>query len=91
MTEMRSGAPPSYLRSLFEHGVISTLTDGQLLEQFAPRTGERSERAFAALVDRHGTMVFRACQAILRDEHEAMDAFQATFLLLAQGAFSLGP
>jgi len=86
---MRNGATPLYLRSLFEHGVTSALTDGQLLERFAARSGEGSELAFAALVDRHGTMVFRTCQAILRDEHEAMDAFQATFLLLAHKGRSL--
>jgi RNA polymerase sigma factor (sigma-70 family) len=77
------------MRGLFEHGVTSALTDGQLLERFASRSGESSELAFAALVDRHGTMVFRACHAILGDEHEAMDSFQATFLLLAQNARSL--
>src|ERR1700733_11694263 len=80
---------PSYLRGLFEHGVTSALTAGQLLERFAARRGDSSELAFAARVDRHGPMVFRVCQAILGDEHEAMDTFQATFLLLAQKGRSL--
>jgi RNA polymerase sigma factor (sigma-70 family) len=86
---MRNGTQLTYLRCLFEDGATSSLTDGQLLERFAARNGESSDLAFAALVDRHGAMVFRVCQAILRDEHEAMDTFQATFLLLAQKGRSL--
>src|SRR5262249_21871739 len=63
--------------------------DGQLLERFATRGGEAAELAFAALVERHGPMVLRACRAVLRDEHEAHDAFQATFLVLVRRAGSL--
>jgi hypothetical protein len=33
MAEMRNGAPPWYLRCLFEDGVTSAPPDGQLLEQ----------------------------------------------------------
>ena len=40
--------------------------------------------AFAILVERHGPMVLRTCRGILRDDHEAMDAFQATFLVLVR-------
>ena len=62
-----------------------------------PAIGEAAELAFAALVDRHGPLVFRACRAILGDEHDARDAFQATFLVLVRKARrlwvrdSLGP
>jgi RNA polymerase sigma factor (sigma-70 family) len=65
------------------------LTDGQLLECFATRGGEASELAFAALVERHGPMVLRTCRAVLRDEHDARDAFQATFLILVRRGGSL--
>ena len=34
-------------------------------------------------------MVMNVCRGVLRDEHEACDAFQATFLVLAQRAGSL--
>ena len=48
-----------------------------------------AELSFAALIKRHGPMVFRTSQAILRDRHDAEDAFQATFLVLARKARSL--
>jgi RNA polymerase sigma factor (sigma-70 family) len=64
-------------------------TDGQLLERFASGRGESSEAAFATLVDRHGAMVLRTCVGILRNSHDAEDAFQATFLILARHGGSL--
>jgi RNA polymerase sigma factor (sigma-70 family) len=83
------GVSGRYLRALFDVGVASDLADGQLLERFANDRGEVAEVAFATLVERHGSMVLRACLAILRDEHEAMDAFQATFLVLVRKGRSL--
>lgn len=70
-------------------GVVGDLTDGQLLERFAAGPGEASELAFAVLVERHGAMVRRACFAVLRNEHEAEDASQAAFLVLARKAGTL--
>ncbi len=55
-------------------------TDGCLLEQFI---SQRDEGAFTLLVERHGPMVLRICRGVLKDIHEAEDAFQATFLVLA--------
>ena len=77
-----SGTSRLYLKALFDEGVPAGLTDGQLLERFASCRDEAAELAFAILVERHGSMVLRACRGILRDDHEAMDAFQATFLVL---------
>ncbi len=62
------------------------ISDGQLLQSFI---SERDEAAFAALVCRHGPMVMGVCNRILRDTHEADDAFQVTFLVLVQKASSL--
>jgi DNA-directed RNA polymerase specialized sigma24 family protein len=84
-----SGSSPRYFSTLFDVGVHSGLTDSQLLERFATHRGEAAELAFAALIERHGPMVLRACRGILRDDHEAMDAFQATFLVLVRKRKSL--
>jgi RNA polymerase sigma-70 factor (ECF subfamily) len=63
------------------------LTDRHLLERFV---GSQDEVAFAALVQRHGSMVLGVCRRLLHDEHEAEDAFQATFLVLVHKARSIG-
>jgi RNA polymerase sigma factor (sigma-70 family) len=76
-------------RTLFTEGVGTGLTDGQLLERFTTRRGEAAELAFATLVERHGPMVLRACRGILRDDHDAQDAFQATFLTLVRSGPTL--
>jgi RNA polymerase sigma factor (sigma-70 family) len=83
------GASGLFLKTLFEEGATTGLTDGQLLERFATGGGHAAEIAFATLVERHGPMVIRTCQGILRDDHEAMDAFQATFLVLVRKGRSL--
>jgi RNA polymerase sigma factor (sigma-70 family) len=74
-----------YLRGLFCAPPVAQ-TDRDLLHAFATR---RDEAAFAALVERHGPLVWDVCRRLLRDEHDAEDAFQASFLVLARKAGAL--
>ncbi len=62
------------------------LSDEQLVDWFVHQ-GE--EAAFAALVRRHGPMVLSVCRRLLRNSHDTEDAFQATFLVLAEKASRL--
>ena len=77
-------------RATVSRGERGELTDAQLLGQFVDGDDEAAEAAFAAIVGRHGTMVLRVCQTVLHDIHAAEDAFQATFLVLARKAWTLG-
>jgi RNA polymerase sigma factor (sigma-70 family) len=63
------------------------VSDNELLERFVTY---RDENAFAALVARHGPMVFGVCRRLLRHTQDAEDAFQATFLVLVRKAASIG-
>jgi RNA polymerase sigma factor (sigma-70 family) len=84
-----AGTTLGHFRSLVSIGRAGDLTDGQLLERFTSRRGEVAEAAFAALVQRHGSMVWGVCRRVLRDSHAAEDAFQATFLVLIKRAGSI--
>lgn len=66
--------------------VFDLTSDRELMARFA-RSGDES--AFEVLVGRHGPMVLRVCRQMLGDLHDAQDAFQATFLVLACKADSV--
>src|SRR4051794_11729647 len=74
------------LRRLTGAGPAGELTDAQLLGRFA---GAREEAAFAALLERHGRLVWSVCRHVLRHEQDAEDACQATFLVLARRAAAI--
>jgi RNA polymerase sigma factor (sigma-70 family) len=74
---------------LFQFGVVGDLSDGQLVQRFLTARDGADQAAFTALVERHGPMVLAVCRQVLRDAHDAQDAFQATFLVLARRAGSV--
>ena len=76
------------LQTLFDTGAMGALSDGQLLDRFVER---RDGTIFEAIIRRHGPMVWGVCRRVLRDHHDAEDAFQATFLVLARKSASIMP
>jgi RNA polymerase sigma factor (sigma-70 family) len=77
-----------YLRRLVIRQETLHSSDAMLLSSFI---SQRDEKAFSTLVDRHGPMVFHVCRRVLGNLHDAEDAFQAAFLVLARKASSVHP
>ena len=86
---MATGRLAPILRHIHAVGGASTSagpSDRELLERFIHFN---DEAAFAALVGRHGPMVLGVCRRVTRHAHDAEDAFQATFCILARKAPSV--
>src|SRR5260370_7282353 len=85
---------PSTLLGNVLHGLWRSLrpkddlSDGELLESFVAR---RDAGAFEVLLRQHGPMALGVCRRILRNEADAEDALQATFLVLVRKAARIRP
>src|SRR5215831_4117868 len=81
---MATASMSTFLRRLTRGMAAGTLrdqSDRHLVERFL---AGRDEAVFEAIVRRHGPMVYRVCWRVLHQEQDTEDAFQATFLILAQ-------
>jgi RNA polymerase sigma factor (sigma-70 family) len=85
MADRHARAVSRHLRALWSDGTLSGLSDAELVA----RCAGGAEAAFEALVARHGPLVLGTCRRLLRDPHDAEDAFQATFLVLLKKCGSL--
>ncbi len=85
MSKMQAGTVLHYLHTLAVRGLSPKVTDRELLARF----GAGEPAAFAALVKRHGRLVWDVCRRALADEHDTEDAFQAVFIVLACKATSI--
>jgi RNA polymerase sigma factor (sigma-70 family) len=86
MQTARLGTVLRHVRELTLAPGTRELTDAQLLLRFA---SDHREEAFAALMQRYGHLVWGVCRHVLRHDHDAEDAFQATFLVLARCSASI--
>jgi DNA-directed RNA polymerase specialized sigma24 family protein len=75
-----------HVRKLAAARQTDPLSDRELLERFV---ADQDEAAFAELVKRHSSMVLNLCRRVLRHAHDAEDAWQVTFLVLARNAVSI--
>jgi RNA polymerase sigma factor (sigma-70 family) len=76
----------NFLRRVVAPASTEAAADAELLARFI---NQRDENAFELLVWRHSKAVLAECYRVLRNESDAEDAFQATFLVFARKARSI--
>jgi RNA polymerase sigma factor (sigma-70 family) len=85
MATTQTGTVLEYVRRLASDRLCRG-SDAELLGAFVL---ENDQSAFTTLVKRHGGLVLAVCRRVLQNLHDAEDAFQATFILLARDAGSV--
>jgi RNA polymerase sigma factor (sigma-70 family) len=88
MQQTGAGGVVRLIQTLWDAGTVASMDDAELLGRSLGRDAI-AEAAFAALVRRHAPMVLRVCRNVTGDPHNAEDAAQATFLVLARSARSV--
>src|SRR5262245_56217021 len=86
MVTSQLGTVVRQIRSLAGVRPSEERSDGELLCAFL---AESDQSAFEAIVRRHGPMVLQVCRRAVGNVADAEDAFQATFLVLAQKGGSI--
>ena len=89
MAKNGMGAATGQLDSLFRAGSVVGLSDAELVDRVTATDRGAASLAFESLIRRHGPMVLATCRGVLRNEHDAEDAFQTTFLVFARRVYSL--
>jgi RNA polymerase sigma factor (sigma-70 family) len=82
----RMGMVVNQFQRLYSGGSVVGLGEWELLRRYLDRG---DEDAFRAIVSRHGPMVMAVCRRVLGEARDVEDAFQVTFLILAQKAGKL--
>lgn len=86
MVRGQSNSVIQYLYRLAGKPAGGDRSDADLLRRFSLHN---DQYAFAAIVEKHGSMVWGVCRRVLRNVQDAEDAFQATFFVLVRKAGSL--
>ena len=73
-----------FLRRLTRGMAAQTLADHSDQQLVERALAGHEQAPFQAIVHRHGPMVYRVCWRVLQHQQDAEDAFQATFLVLAE-------
>jgi len=84
----KAGSLLDHLYRLAAPAALRAASDQELLAVFS---NSHHQSAFNELVARYGPMVLNVCRRVLGDNHDAEDAFQAAFMVLARKPNAVRP